>query len=39
MFGVWPRNLADNRPEAPSQKTMKFIDKKLREFRKQTRGY
>jgi DNA repair protein RadD len=39
MFGVWPRNLADNRPEAPSQKTMKFIDKKLREFRKQRRGY
>jgi len=39
MFGVWPRNLVDNRPEAPSQKTMKFIDKKLREFRKQTRGY
>jgi len=39
MFGVWPRNLVDNRPEAPSPKTMKFIDKKLREFRKQTRGY
>jgi superfamily II DNA or RNA helicase len=39
MFGVWPRNLVDNRPEAPSQKTMKFIDKKLREFRKQSRGY
>jgi superfamily II DNA or RNA helicase len=39
MFGVWPRNLADNRPKAPSQKTMKFIDKKLREFRKQRRGY
>jgi DNA repair protein RadD len=33
-FGVWPRSLADNKPQEPSLETMRFIDKKLRAWKR-----
>ena len=33
-FGVWPRGLIEDRPEAPSLETKAFINKKMRQFLK-----
>ena len=33
-YGVWPRGLSDNNPQAPSLETKRFIDKKLHAFLK-----
>lgn len=33
-FGVWPKGLSDNTPQAVELETKRFIDRKLKQFLK-----